>query len=197
VSPTVIRFKYHVEKFIKTVAYLSQKGVPDLDKLKISKLVYFADKFHLVAFGRPILGDTYYALPYGPVPTLSKDIMEDASESEVTDSPDSNVDKLLESLEVSHTGRYPTFKAKEGIDFADLSESETEILDKVVEKYGTKTGRQLINITHEEKAWRETDKNDAIDFRLMFDGPDEEHNRLRIELLEEDQEDREFFEYIR
>ncbi len=196
-SPTVIRFKYRVEKLIKSIAYLSHIGVTGLDRLKISKLVYFADKYHLIEFGRPILGDNYYALPYGLVPTVSLDIMEGACGEEMVDSPDSNVDKLLESLNVTRVGRHPTFSVKEGVDFSDLSESEMEILNRVAEEYGAKTGPQLIDITHDEKAYRETELNDAIDFRLMFDGPDEDYNRLRIELLEEDQEDREFFEYNR
>jgi uncharacterized phage-associated protein len=196
-SPTVIRFKYHIEKFIKAVAYLSYRGVPDLDRLKIAKLVYFADKYHLVEFGRPIIGDTYNALPYGPVPSRSLDIMEGACGADYSESQDSNVEKLLGSLEVFHEGKYPTFRAKSDVDFSDLSESEMEILDKVADEFGRKTGPQLIDITHKEKAWLETDENDAIDFRLMFDGPDEEYNRLRVELLEEDQEDREFFEFNR
>lgn len=196
-SPTVIRFKYHIEKFVKSVAYLSDRDVPNLDRLKIAKLIYFADKYHLVNYGRPITGDTYNALPFGPVPSRSLDIMEGACDSDFPESLDSNVEKLLESLDVSHEGRYPTFTAKSDVDYSSLSESEIEILDRVADKYGMKTGSQLIDITHEEKSWRETDENEPIDFRLMFDSEDEDYNRKRIELLEEDQEDREFFEYAR
>lgn len=196
-SPTVIRFKYHMEKFVKAVAYLSDRGVPNLDKLKIAKLLYFADKYHLVRYGRPIVGDTYYALPFGPVPTRSLDIMGDACGTQFPDSLDSNVEKLLKSLYISYEGRYPTFTAKSDVDYSSLSESEIEILDIIAEEYGMKTGSQLIDITHREKAWRETDENEPIDFRLMFDSEDADNNRKRIELLEEDQEDREFFEYAR
>lgn len=87
--------------------------------------------------------------------------------------------------------------AKEPVDFSDLSESETEVLDKVIERYGGDSVSDLIEITHSEKSWIETRNNGPIDFRLMFDSSDEENNKLRIKLLEEDQEDREFFEFSR
>jgi len=47
-----------------------------VNKLKALKLVYFADRYHLRRFGRPITGDEYLAMPFGPVASGAKDLTE-------------------------------------------------------------------------------------------------------------------------
>jgi uncharacterized phage-associated protein len=54
-----VRFQFDPEKFVDAVAYLAQ-ACPSSTKLSICKLLYFADKEHLLRYGRPILGDHYY-----------------------------------------------------------------------------------------------------------------------------------------
>lgn len=44
--------------------------------MKALQLVYFADRYHLRKFGRPITNDEYFAMPYGPVASGAKDIAE-------------------------------------------------------------------------------------------------------------------------
>ena len=69
-----IEFKFNVKKLINALAFFAGE-ITDLDKLKAAKLLYFADKHHLVRYGRPILGDCYCALDAGPIPSRSLDIM--------------------------------------------------------------------------------------------------------------------------
>ena len=38
-------------------------------------MLFFADVEHLNAWGRPVVGDDYMALPYGPVPQATYDLM--------------------------------------------------------------------------------------------------------------------------
>src|SRR5690606_40518414 len=42
---------------------------------KLMKLMYFADRDHLVKYGFPITGDMYIKLPYGPVPSFSNFVL--------------------------------------------------------------------------------------------------------------------------
>ena len=51
-----------------------------------------------------------------------------------------------------------------------LSESEIEALQETIKKYGRYTGPQLIQMTHRESAWKKTEKNREIDYRLFFEG---------------------------
>src|SRR6266849_2457700 len=73
-----ITFNFKLEKLVHALAYFSKNGVRNLTKLKAAKLLYFADREHLLRHGRPILGDVYFCLPYGPVPSLALNEMSDA-----------------------------------------------------------------------------------------------------------------------
>jgi hypothetical protein len=44
--------------------------------MKALKLAFFADRFHLRQFGRPITNDECHAMEYGPVPSGCKDLAE-------------------------------------------------------------------------------------------------------------------------
>ncbi len=46
---------------------LNQLGAEKSDAHKVFKILYFADQKHLVNYGRPITGDTYVKMQYGPV----------------------------------------------------------------------------------------------------------------------------------
>ena len=59
---------------IESLHYLL-KLLNNADKLKLVKLLYFADKYHLLKYGRQISGDSYFALPYGPIPSGALDIL--------------------------------------------------------------------------------------------------------------------------
>jgi len=44
-----------------------QEGIPDIDPLKIQKLVYFLHGWHLATRDKPAVGERFQAWPYGPV----------------------------------------------------------------------------------------------------------------------------------
>lgn len=77
-----LKFNFSLDKLIHALALFSTYGVRDLTKLKAAKLLYFADKDHLLRFGRPIIGDVYYCLSYGPVPSVALNEMNDAINTE-------------------------------------------------------------------------------------------------------------------
>ena len=43
---------------------------------KALKLVFFADRYHLRQYGRPVTNDEYMAMEFGPVPSGCKDLAE-------------------------------------------------------------------------------------------------------------------------
>lgn len=166
-----IRFKFDPEKFVASLAFFAShaKGV---DKLKAAKLLYYADKYHLLRYGKPILGDVYYHLDYGPVPSKALDIMNEAIDPyHLRGIPQSNLELLRKYVKVdSEEKKHPLFAAKMEPDLDVFSESELEALNETIERYGHYSGRQLIDLTHREAPWLKTDRNEEIDYHLFFEG---------------------------
>src|SRR5260370_40562189 len=87
-------FEFNIEKLVQSIAYFSNAGIRDLTKLKVAKLLYFADKQHLLEHGQPIIGDVYFCMDYGPVPSVSLNEMSAAisgPEVFLTDASDANL----------------------------------------------------------------------------------------------------------
>ncbi|MCK4275964.1 MAG: SocA family protein, partial [Phycisphaerae bacterium] len=61
-----IQFKWRPDKAIQATAYLVGK-LGKVDKIKLIKLLYIADRDHFLQHGAPITGDDQYALNKGPV----------------------------------------------------------------------------------------------------------------------------------
>jgi len=59
-----------MDSVIETIIYILRK-IKKADKIKIIKLVYLANKYHLAKYGRTITGDDYYAIEHGPVGTAT------------------------------------------------------------------------------------------------------------------------------
>ena len=78
-----VGFKFEQAKAIAAIEVLVDGGILDLTRGKIAKLLFFADKRHLVQYGRPITGDWYAALQHGPLP--------------------SNIGKMIEAFESQNT----------------------------------------------------------------------------------------------
>ncbi len=164
-----IRFKYDIEKFVACLSFLAS-NIKNLDKLKAAKLLYYVDKYHLIRHGRPILGDVYYRLDYGPVPSKSLDVMNEAiSPVKFRDLPQENLELLSRYIKVNEERRHPVFETKREHEFDVLSESEKEALQETVKKYGHHSGSDLIKLTHNEASWLKSEKNGEIDYRLFFD----------------------------
>ena len=49
-----IRFKFDLDKLIASISFFADNKLEDLSKLKACKLLYYADKYHLVKHVRPI-----------------------------------------------------------------------------------------------------------------------------------------------
>src|SRR5215216_2210354 len=69
-----IRFKTNPQKALEVILWFANAR-QGIDFHSVLKLLFFADKEHLNAYGRPIVGDRYNALPYGPVAQTTYDIL--------------------------------------------------------------------------------------------------------------------------
>jgi uncharacterized phage-associated protein len=186
-----VKFRFDFDKFCDVITAIATR-VSNLDKLKAGKLLYLSDRLHLVKYGRPIIGDTYYRLPYGPIPSLSLDFINDLINPVDVRVPMPDLNKLKKRLRVVlGTRKYPVIEVKGEYELRYLSESENDVLNKTVEKYGSMSSGQLIDITHTHATWLETAENQEIDYRLFFKGNTDAQDGA-FEYMMETQEDLEF-----
>ena len=122
-----IRFKFDIEKLVASLCIFAAK-TKGLDKLKAAKLLYYADKYHLIRYGRPILGDIYYHLDFGPIPSLSLDVMNEAIAPYRLDIPQKNLELFKTYLKIDKDKTHPVFEVKKQHALDVFSESEIEAI---------------------------------------------------------------------
>ena len=174
-----IKFEFSLDKLIHTIAFFWQHGVHDLTKLKVAKMLYFADKKHLLEFGAPIIGDVYFCMEFGPVPSFALNEMNEAiSRSEVVCAELSDYNKMSQILRVKKSlfSKYPHFEAKQDFDARVFAPSEVAVLTYVVQEYGQWSAKQLVDLTHNEPTWRIANESripngrTTIPYQLFFEG---------------------------
>ena len=105
-----------------------------ISNLKLQKMLYYQQGFHLAYFGTPLFDEDIVAWQYGPVvPSVYKEY------------------KSFESNSIS--------TSKEGI---SLSDDEEELFNNVYEEYNQFSAVALMKMTHEESPWKTTEINSVI-----------------------------------
>ncbi|MGH7486262.1 MAG: Panacea domain-containing protein, partial [bacterium] len=127
-----ITFRFDPEKAINTLAFFSRHGIPGLDQMKIAKLVFLADRVHLLRYGRTITGDTYVCMEHGPVPSATRDLVN----ARLAEDPDA--EPMQQYFDVRQVRQYPELVAKRDPDLEVFSDSDIEVLTEVAEQYGPK-----------------------------------------------------------
>jgi uncharacterized phage-associated protein len=176
-----VKFTFDSTRTASAIAYLASKNLPDLAKYKICKLLFFADKLHLVRYGRPITGDEYFALDWGPVPSTTLDALNDDHPLAL---------KFAELLK-RHEAKHPVYELRSdaATDMRYLSKSDRKVLDRIARDYGRKTFADLYDLTHSTpayiKAWaRRTGKRSPMDFDEFFENDTDVVPGAREEMLE-------------
>lgn len=166
------------EVAVETINYILKK-IGKADKLTIIKLLYLADKCHLVRLGRTITEDEYYAMNYGPVGSLAKDILTNYDDNITFSESESEYIKSL----INPVDKY-YYEYKTGVINQTLSESDYESLDIILAKYSNLSSDELVKLTHNYPEWKQHEsklcnsKNETKRVRIK--------NEELLSLLEED-----------
>jgi len=190
-----LTFEFSLEKLVRSIAFFSREGVPDLTKLKVVKLLYFADKHHLLLHGKPIIGDAYFCMEWGPVPSYSlNEINAALSDPEVPLLENSDVSLFSKLLNIKKHfyQNHPRFEAKEEeYSTSVFAQSELDSLAHTARVYGHKTAKELVDLTHQEPTWvipnqgRKQGSNTPITYDLFFEGAPEKSRRILGKLVAE------------
>lgn len=167
-----VNFNLDFKKLIACLTYFA-RHCEDMTKLKAIKLLYFLDKYHLVKYGRPVLGDNYILMGLGPVPSMTLDIIneiQDAYQHKIKMLDPRNKEYFGQFLKVAGTSKYPVFHAIKEADLDELSQTEKEALFETLKNYGKYTASTLVEKTHKDATCKKTEINHYIDYKLFFEG---------------------------
>lgn len=141
-----------LDKLVDVIRYFaSSKNVTNLYKVKLMKLMWYADALAYKKRGFAITGLVYQALPMGVVPVGHGSIID------LKDVP-------CEEVDIGETSAYH-FSLTGEKNFSALSKEEKDILDFVIEKLGKMSKNEIIDFMHKERAYVETAPRDVIQFK--------------------------------
>ncbi len=153
-----MNFRYDKEKTLASVLYIINK----LHKMKqeagfhkIFKILYFAERSHLVKWGRPITGDWFAAMKEGPVPSGIYDILKAIRKPEKDLSLYNNYKEFLS------VNNHYRVTGKTNPDMDELSPSEIDCLDASIKDNGPLSHYALTKKSH-GSAWKGTEVNKKI-----------------------------------
>lgn len=140
-----------LDKAIDVIRFFAaSRSVTGLYKVKLMKLMWYADALSYKTRGHAVTGLVYKALPMGAVPVGHNSLIE------LKNVPCEEVD-LGEN-----SGFY--FSLKGESEFPFLSDDDKEILKKVAKKLGKMKTSEIVEYMHNEKAYNETSQGRVIDF---------------------------------
>lgn len=154
----------NVKKYKETILYLCEKlGGKIEGKKKLAKLLYFADfdMFEYKESMKTITGDKYKALQMGPVPNEYMKIVNSLEEQGFLTQESKKISDKINNIEIFKLKKYSDHKF-------NFDEDEKFILDRVIQRYGQLTGKQLEDLTHGEAPWNGVEIGEQIPFELAF-----------------------------
>lgn len=134
-------------KIVQALCYFLTK-IKRADKLRLVKLLFLADKYHLIRYGRTVTNDEYWAMTFGPVGTATKDILT-LDPSFLDEDEYGYAKKSLQKI-----GEYE-FEIGISCDTDMLSETDIEALDFILDNFGNMREGDFIQYTHKYPEWKQ------------------------------------------
>ncbi len=123
------------------LAQLNEESGDTVSNLKLQKLLYYAQGFHLAILGSPLFQEKIIAWAHGPV-----------------------VQSVYDQYSKHGARAIPKPKL---VDFAIYPQKSREVMDEVYQVYGQFSAWKLRNMTHDEPPWRDTRRNCTISRVVM------------------------------
>ena len=158
----MIEFITDKDKAVHAALYVL-KQIGNADYHKVFKILYFAEQFHLKSYGRPLTGDSYQAMLYGPVPSFLYDVFKAAEKG---NSPFGEATERSGAFAVYRSGKTPLVKALAEPDMDELSASDLEVLDQSISENGGLKFDELVKKSH-DTAWDKAEQNEDIEMSYL------------------------------
>lgn len=140
-----------LDKVVDVIRYFAASSkIRNLYKVKLMKLLWYADALSYKRRGFAMTGLVYQALPMGAVPVGHNAIID------LKDVPCEEVDMG------EGNGYY--FSLSEPTIYKTFTEDDVKILDAVIEKLGSMSKTEIVAFMHKEEAYEKTTFKDMISF---------------------------------
>jgi hypothetical protein len=150
------QIKLNEKKFKELVVYLAAKNAsnPAFGKTKLNKLLFFSDFTAYARLGSSITGVQYIKLQFGPCPRSMKQLTEALMK-----------EGRVVSQELT-SGPYEGSRlvALRDADLQEFSGPEIAIVDEIVERYWSHSGRDISDASHGFVGWGLAELNSEIPY---------------------------------
>ncbi len=180
--------RFNEEKTLSAMLYLAgQTG--EIDLYLLMKMLYLADRAHIVKWGRTITGDTYEKMDWGPVPINAYTMINSlrgVSKWHV------NLENWLQFRENKAEKEY-IVSAVCSPRLRKMSRSDKAILDAVYQDYKDFGFAEINRTVHDDPAYQAFDKTGR---EHMSDEDLVEHDPDLVEVLWQQELEEKFFERL-
>jgi Protein of unknown function (DUF4065) len=144
---------FSAERLAAMISYIVSRG-HRIYKTKLNKLLFYSDFVNFHLHGRSVSGATYVHLPFGPVPDGYEKLLDEMISA-------NRVGVSTEEIGKSTADILQAGLAKSKA--ADLlSPEEIKTVDWVLGAYGKLSTREIVTVSHKEKAYKFTRPNEEI-----------------------------------
>jgi len=151
----------NLDKFSEMVIFFTERLQPW--KTKLNKLLFYADFTMFKQSGFSISGVQYRAIPMGPVPNNFNSIFDYLARNDY-------VDIYYTTFPDGGTGEQFKPIADRTFNSELFTEFEVAILENIAERFKNISTDEMIALSHQEKAWRESkEEKKLIDYKYSFD----------------------------
>jgi len=153
--------KPNFNKLVEMVVYFTEKV--KVTPTKMNKLLFYSDFLHYKLTGISISGTRYFAHTHGPVPKKFRTLFDYLSDQQIVDLVSVQYPSGLVGEEFIKSPS-KTFNSNL------FDETEIKILDKIILKFEKYNAKEIRELSHEEKAWIDNEKNKGlIDYNYSFE----------------------------
>jgi uncharacterized phage-associated protein len=145
--------KPNLKKLANVIAYFCEH-MESVYKTKLNKLLFYTDFGYYKRTAYSMTGLTYRAIPLGPVPAKFEDLFNKLCEEELI--------SITQEL-INGTDNYGDLvKSIVQFDESLFNPDEQKVLEDVTLKFKDCYAKQMVNLSHKEKAWEENKESKSL-----------------------------------
>jgi len=152
--------KINTKKYKNTILFFANKiRNGTLGKLKLMKLLYYADFDFFEKYGRSVTGDEYLRFENGPVPRMAEKLLKQINGKEI---------KIIKRKIGNGYSDQQCIEPSVNFDVSVFSKEELMMLEDIADKWEKFSGTEMKTATHGEAPWIATKPNGVIDYNLAY-----------------------------